>query len=75
MQSKEDNLGNKLGVVILSIFGNWLKFFNWSDSILNKNDKANIEFASDVNKVIQSNFKTMLEFIESQSSLENMKLW
>lgn len=64
LESKVENLGNKLGQVIHSI----------TDTILNKSDKLEIKINADLIKCIKKTSAEMVQFIQQQSSIKKMGL-
>ena len=50
-------------------------YINILDALFNKNDKFEIELRGDTAEVIKKYISLLLNFVESQTSLEKMKLW
>jgi hypothetical protein len=65
LNSKADNLGNKLGQVVYSI----------TDTILNKADKIELEVGESIINVMKKHSTDMVNFIQQQSSNKRMGLW
>lgn len=65
LESKAENLGNKLGQVVYSI----------TDTILNKADKIELEVNEDIINIMKKYSTDMVKFIQQQSSNKRMGLW
>ena len=65
LNSKADNIGNKLGQVVHSI----------TDTILNKAEKMDLKFEDKVFNSLSKHSVDMIEFIREQSSIKSMGLW
>lgn len=65
LESKTENLGNKLGQVVLSI----------TDTIFNKAEKLEVEINEAVFEVLTKYGWEMIRFVQKQSSIKQMGLW